>query len=359
MSWYSKASRPSPSILSSPLYHATASTKTGELILQEGVVKTRNSMGETSGRGFLSPVTGMTYSSPSLKNAAIYALGGVMMGHDYDWQSRTEPSTQGRYGYVFQIDPLHLSDVQPDEDSVGELIGAGLSKGVSIGGTYPGQPKGAAPWWLLELAKRFVAPSRLQKAIEGEYAYYASIDKQLLPRMTDSQKLQLIDEYGAHVAHKGNLRISRAWRLDKSRSKEISPDGSNLFSIAEELTIKPIQTSTGKENMSFCRTAQEDEDILNEAIREILNLGPAPGSTQTAEEFVKGRWAGHWARLLKLKKDNPSGWNQDRLLDAARDFAIDVLEAHPDTTAMSPGAMSATADHLAFRLLKEIGRPYK
>lgn len=246
--WYKTASAsrfhtaaiPSEKLSRTTLYHSTANTEAGLLILKDGVIKTRDATGETSGRGFLSPVYGMIYSSPSLEYAAIYALGGVLMGHKSDWQNRTSPRVDGRYGYVFQIDPASLSDVQPDEDSVGEI----LSKGMEIE-RRPGQEprildNGEAPWWLTILARKIVAPTRLMKLIEGEYIYFASVGKQLLSRMTDAQKLYLIDEYGTHVANRGSLKIAKAWRIDKERSKEVAKDGSNLLSIAEEIPIGKV-----------------------------------------------------------------------------------------------------------------------
>ena len=178
-------------------YHATASWAAGQSILRSGTIQVPNL---SDRKGMLRPRDGMTYISPSLKNAAIYALGGVMMGHN---PLRPRIGTE-QYGYIFAISGNELQDVEPDEDSIGEALASNNP-----------------PPWLQGLASRYVAPSRLRKVKDGEYAYYASVGKQLVKRMTDWQKLDLIHNYNAHIAHKGNLKFFKAWKLDKNRSKEI------------------------------------------------------------------------------------------------------------------------------------------
>lgn len=230
-----------------PFYHATSSTQAGESILSSGEIIAPS----TVGNGYLAPVKGMTYVSSSLKNAAIYSLGGVMMGHDYDWTSTGSSKFHGQYGYIFEVEHASMSDAQPDEDSVGELVAKGLGEGGKVGGRFPGDGKGDAPWWLMDMAKRFVAPSRLGRAIGGEYAYYASIGKQLLKRMSDRQKAQLIEEYGTHVANRGNLKIKKAWRVDKSQAKLIEQDGSNILTIAEEIPVPNLHTANCQFDISI------------------------------------------------------------------------------------------------------------
>lgn len=149
--------------------------------------------------------------SPSLRYAIIYCLGGDMLGHEPPEIKLKDP-----YGYLFEIQNVDMSNLQPDEDSVGEAI-------------YEEKF-----WWLNDLAKRIVAPSRLQRLMDGEYIYYASVGKQLMPYLTPSQKNEIM-ESGAHVAHQGAVKPSRAWRFDKRKSKLLHTDGSNFFELAEQI----------------------------------------------------------------------------------------------------------------------------
>lgn len=202
MDWHRKA-------MAQVLYHGTSSSKAAEEILASGIRP-----GDLEGRkNWLTPVPGRVYLTPSLKYAVIYALGGVMMGHDVpaEWFVKEGPS-----GYVFEVPAGDLQDAQPDEDSVGEAV-------------Y--EKKFA---WLNYLAERVVAPSRLEKVYGGEYIYFASVGKQLMRHLSDGQKRVLMDA-GANVAHKGAIKPIRAWKFDKRKSKQLAGDASNFFELAERV----------------------------------------------------------------------------------------------------------------------------
>ena len=126
-------------------------------------------------------------------------------------------NVEGPYGYLFKVEGDQLAgDIQPDEDEVGNAI------------------CNRSFWWLDDLAKRKVAPSRLKKVMEGYYAFFASVGKQLMPHLTRTQK-DLIIQKTNHVAHLGKVPISECWKIDKLRSAELKADGSNFFQIAERV----------------------------------------------------------------------------------------------------------------------------
>jgi len=54
-------------------------------------------------------------------------------------------------------------------------------------------------------------------------------------RGLDAQKLQLLQLEGVHVAHAGDIKPQRAWRIDKKRMGELKRDGSNFFQVAERV----------------------------------------------------------------------------------------------------------------------------
>jgi hypothetical protein len=164
----------------------------------------------------LKPVKGKVYITPHLHYGQIYTMGGDVAGTDVHtgpdhWRERFKGN-----GYLFTVKGEHLTHIQPDEDDVGAMAS-----------------KPDAPWWL---KNRFdqLHPRTQQKMRWGELAYHASGGKQILRRLADFEKLDLIDR-GASVAHDGPLPIDQAWRLDKKKIHLLQKDGSNFFDVAERV----------------------------------------------------------------------------------------------------------------------------
>jgi len=200
-------------IASTKLLHGTRIEKSGMDIASSGELQPG---AQATGRGFMSPVGGKVYITESLQTAIMYALGADMAGHDLP---ESFIGKDGRYGYIFEIDNADRSVMQPDEDTIGELI-------------YDKK----APLWLLGMLNRFVAPSRIERLKRGEYAYFASVGKQLLARMDDFQKAEIL-KLVPNAAHQGPIKVSRGWRIDKKNSIFLLRDGSNFFEYAEEVPI--------------------------------------------------------------------------------------------------------------------------
>lgn len=74
----------------------------------------------------------------------------------------------------------------------------------------------------------------MKKIMDGEYEYWAKAGKVLNKKMTDQEKLQLID-LGAHIAHTGNLKPKEAWAMPKTDNKLLKKDASNFFKIAKRI----------------------------------------------------------------------------------------------------------------------------
>ena len=67
----------------------------------------------------------------------------------------------------------------------------------------------------------------------GEYLYWAMAGKILLSRhLTDEQQLDLINE-GAHIAHEGKITPTECWKIHKSKAPLLKKNGSNFFQVAE------------------------------------------------------------------------------------------------------------------------------
>jgi hypothetical protein len=129
-----------------------------------------------------------------------------------------------RIGYLFIISGKDLVDIQPDEDSIGEMIFK-----LATGKQFENKLQ-----WLYGLARRKLTDKQWAKLIGGEYVMFAHAGKKLLPLMTDEQKLQLIS-LGAHVAHTGKLIPSAAYKIDGYKIELLKRDGSNFFDVAEKV----------------------------------------------------------------------------------------------------------------------------
>ena len=165
------------------------------------------------------------YITPDISYAQIYAIGGDLAGID----ASRMVETYGQFGYMFVIDGNKLGDIQPDEDSVGEMI---HDEEVS---------------WLSDMARYYLDEepyddegqdlsyySLYDAVMGGEYDAWAIAGKFLLDEMSDSQKQKLIDA-GAHIANTGVLIPSKAYRIDRNKTQQLKRDGSNFFDLAEEM----------------------------------------------------------------------------------------------------------------------------
>ena len=202
-------------------YHGTPSKEAAESILRSGIQPPDLS----SRQGALTPVQGKVYITPDISYAQIYAIGGDLAGND----ASRMVETYGQFGYMFVIDGNKLSDIQPDEDSVGEMI-------------HDGEVS-----WLSDMARYYLDEEpyddegqdlgyySLYDAVMGsEYDAWATAGKFLLDEISDSQKQKLIDA-GAHIANTGVLIPSKAYRIDRNKTQQLKRDGSNFFDLAEEI----------------------------------------------------------------------------------------------------------------------------
>lgn len=196
--------------LAKKYFHGTSDDKAGKGILTKGINPPDL---EFKKKTQLTPVKGKVYITPDIKYALIYAIGANMIGSKLPerWIKAGE-----EYAWLFVIDGKQLKDIQPDEDSIGEMI------------------SNKEPMWIYNLAKRELTTRQLEKVMDGEYSYWASCGKKLNKIMTDIQKLHLIDA-GAHIAHTGNLKPNECWKMHKNDNEKLKSDGSNFFKIAKRI----------------------------------------------------------------------------------------------------------------------------
>jgi len=221
-------------------YHGTESEKSALSILKKGInppdleLRTDNS---------LIPRKGKVYITSNLGYALIYTFGANRVGEQMEkgWWKRY--TGRGQYGYIFEISGKNLKDIEPDEDSIGEMI------------------SNKKPLWLYKKAKEIFEygllnpeqdfniniPEDIKEELElfsgeffrgimqGEYSFWAFGGKILLDYyLTDEEKIKLIDE-GSHIAHTGTLKPSKAWKINLDLIGELKSNGSNFFKYAERI----------------------------------------------------------------------------------------------------------------------------
>jgi len=217
---------------------AAPRNKDFEKIYYHGTPKAKNAIGIyergieipdlTLRKGKLKPVEGKVYITPDIQYAIIYALGAAMLGHDM--YNMVKNGYDERYGYLFSIDGKELKDIQPDEDSIGEIL-------YNCFKDKEYEQKNNL-FWLTRIANQKLTVNQIRHVKDGEYADWAASGKKLIKFMTDEQKLRLID-IGAHIGHGGNLSFKEAWRIDKAfYAKYLKPDGSNFFELADKVNSK-------------------------------------------------------------------------------------------------------------------------
>jgi len=227
-------------ILRQSVKDQTEAGKKAEKIMKDGI----NAQRVMQPRTHLAPVPGRVYASQTLEYAMIYAMGGQMAGHVDPRVPEKDP-----YGYVFVIDRSEiLDDVQPDEDSVGEawMFADMAAQGdkEDLRKFYWSNPLARAIYnsegwdnfggYVHRLGRSVASPKTLSYVKNGEYVWFAKLGKMMLRKMDDKLKEMFLIN-GAHVSVRGPLIPSQIWRLDRRRTVDLKPDGSNFFQVAERI----------------------------------------------------------------------------------------------------------------------------
>ena len=229
---------PTAEISAGRFYHGTDNTAKAQSIMQNGLRGL-----EIQGKGKLAPVKGRAYLTPSIRYAAIYAIGGDFLGYDMKGEYRPRTGEQpDRYGYVMVVPGSVIQDVIPDEDSVGEFVGKYTKRNHYGSYKYTAAdfecPKDDPEYamkrmvWLNLLSA--MTPRQFHGSQQGLIAQQAAGGKRALKSLSEESKLLLL-KWGAHLAVTGDIRPTEVWRIDKNRSKDIAKDGSNFFEIAERI----------------------------------------------------------------------------------------------------------------------------
>lgn len=206
ISMISEMAVPSHAINNMTFWHGTPNRQNLNSILTNGIVGS-----DKVSKSSMTPVHGANYITPHLSYAAIYAIGGDLLGTSHAERDIANPK-YGDSGYICKIHGHHLKDIQPDEDSIGELL---YNKN--------------APNWLHNLASKHLSVKTIRDIDNGEYHVWARSGKTLVKKMTDNQKLDLILNHNTHIAHFGTLHPDEIYELPRVNVKHVSKDASNIF----------------------------------------------------------------------------------------------------------------------------------
>jgi len=222
---------PNDTLISGTFYHGCPVEAKAEQIIQHGIQPQDASLKNQRPNGYMTPVKGRVYLTPQLQYAICYALGGDYAGHQ---PSDSMLKYGGQYGYLFVIPGSELSDIQPDEDSIGDFFykNTKYTRG-SNAITYNGVNDNEIKTIWTFIFKNLTEKQRI-KICQGEYAFYAQGGKRVVKNMPDWMKLKLI-ELGSHIANEGGIIPSQVWKIDKRKSYDLKEDGSNFFDIAERI----------------------------------------------------------------------------------------------------------------------------
>ena len=215
-------------------YHGTDTEEKAKSIMAHGLDPAKTLIKyEKNPKSNFAPQEGSVYITPHLDYAMIYAIGGNMAGHDC---TRDIPR-YGQFAFVFEISGRDLVDITPDEDSIGEFLCRYWSTSDYYKNKYPEFFEKDAK---LNVMRR-VANLALQKLTEpqrrrikdGESEYWAKGGKRSLPYLSDDLKFGLI-ELGAHIAHKGPIKVTKCFKFDRADVIKMKKDGSNFFDYTKE-----------------------------------------------------------------------------------------------------------------------------
>lgn len=183
---------PSPTHIESFWYHGT-SKQNIDKIIQDRALKPSESVTKRS-RGMMTPVFDKVYLTAKIDEAIGYAY----------FRSPANTSV-----YLVIVDGKELKDIQPDEDVIADLL--------QTDDTIKGFE------WLNRLA-RYTDPKLYDKFHRmGDYAYSVSLAKKVVNKLSDEQKVELINK-GMKIAHSGVIEISQVWELPPVEKNIINGD---------------------------------------------------------------------------------------------------------------------------------------
>lgn len=224
--------RPPRRLWKQTYYHGTDSMRAAESILRDGL---RPNM-RTSYRGDLRPAKDRVYLTTDLRLALTHALGPRWMT-----KNANTFDDDHQYGYVFAVSGRDMTDVDPDEDAIGEFLwlhtsgSPGGDKKPAFDARHDTEPDLRRQIWefIMQHGKPRDTRESLILGPKRPHAW-AALGKTLQPIMPDWMKLKLI-QWGAPIAHIGSIRPSQCWRIARHDLAKLDSALTNFFEVAERI----------------------------------------------------------------------------------------------------------------------------
>lgn len=224
-------------------YYHGCKTLQGEMILKDGYIKPGNT--DTIRGNKLTPIMNRTYVTPSIREACIYAIGGVLLGHQIYGKK------DGYFGYIFEVD-INDKKILADEDYVGYAIYLCFeSLKFEMNGQngrlkyYNYDPHDTIINWriqakkeYLQFAKDNLTKLQFDKCIKyNDYGDFSVAGKKLIKVLPERMNQWLLDANSSGSVE-GNLKIINYWKIDYEHDViKLKEDGSNFFDIIKKINI--------------------------------------------------------------------------------------------------------------------------
>lgn len=206
-------------------YHGTPSADAARAIFSDGYLSVGkgSSLFDPDSR----PMEDRVYFAETPEEAIPYLLGG-------EFASRRMPPSvlrrRGRYGYLFVLDTRGLTDVYPDEASLGALVRELYARKFHEGEEWTPDERA----FLHHCWHRMTQDER-DAVVRGARGARVKVGRKLIADLPDDLTLWMLsqDTWPLSFANRGEAGVIRAYRFDRTRTPELEEDGSNFFDLAQ------------------------------------------------------------------------------------------------------------------------------
>lgn len=194
-------------------------------ILETKVLKPGNTTDVKSLKMY-TPQYNRVYLTPTIEFAMVYSFGGNL--------SNSKPNS--KEAYICVVDGKSLSDIEPDEDIIADLMiylkydykskrihidKENLAKSVADGTLTDEEAKFVI--YILDTIIYAAPKKMLELAASGDYGHATRVAKNVIKKFSDEMKIDIINKTAGHksIAVEGEIPISEIWQLDITKYTEI------------------------------------------------------------------------------------------------------------------------------------------
>lgn len=214
------------------VYHGTSSEIAAQQILKDNILKPNLK----SNGGNFQPMDNHAYFTTNLSYALIYGLGAAMVGIEMP----TSMMSGGKYGYIFVGDNSSIKNHVADEDQIGEIARNIVDDEDYYNFTEDeiehviNLVRSSFDSYIEEDYEDELEQSPYERFIDYEEELYAYVGKYILQH-ANKRILIRFRQNADQYSNNGEVKISAAYRFNKSDSINFKKDGSNFFEYATKI----------------------------------------------------------------------------------------------------------------------------